>query len=517
MVAGAIARETIMSDVKTSLKVIAGDDAGNPFLSGLDLPEHAADIVTKIARNPFHSAVWKQSHRDYSLIDSYLKLVVAPTHRAIEIARLLYSAIRRAYVRRDMRTLEYRQRYFGGQTGDNFSPIQMDGMVIKGITGLGKTHMIEAALRSIPQVLVRDRTIPGMTYLWQVVWLKIEMTDVANLEALVMEIANALDRALEAYGVESAHYKMATLRGRSSGAKLTDLLRALETHGVGLIVFDEIKHENFGCDSAMRMREDILKLCNQGIAVALAGNPNGFWDETGELPVVHAKKHAENLLPSQVARRLSKGGHIRLNPSESPDDPDWQIFCRTLWTCQLLPKIGPASLDISHILHKVSAGFPDFGVVAFGAGQVLAAQRGHDALLPSDLLDGAQGSTLLKDMAPLIRAFHTRDSILLRRVEDANATYYDRLWKPAPNLPVSAENPTAGFIETALPIDTKQQESLLRQMAAATKGSVSRTLSRRQREPSATVQEMVPYHLDQLDLIITKKNKTTKTNWEEDK
>lgn len=499
-----------MSIADASLRLISADESDNPFLTGLDLPEMAHDIVAKIARNPFRSAGWRQRHQDLSLIGEYLKMVVAPTHQAIDIARLLYSSIRRAYLRRDMRTPEYRRRYYGNSPSDGFSPIQMDGMVIKGITGLGKTHMIEAALRSVPQVIDRGGTIPGMTYLKQVVWLKIEMTEVANLEALVMEIATAIDRALEAHGARSEHYQVATLRGRSAGAKWTDILRVLETHGVGLIVFDEIKYRNFGCASAMRMREDILKLCNRGIAVALAGNPNGFWDETDELLSTSTRESADNLLPSQVARRLSSGGHIRLSPSDGHDHPDWQIYCRALWTCQLLPKIDPPSEEIWSILHMVSAGFPDFAAAAFGAGQVLAARRGHDVLTSSDLLDAARDLPLLKAMAPLIRAFNTKDAMLLRRVEDADVSYFERVWRAAPRLPLADENPKVTFMETPAPAGKEAQELLLRKMSAATKGGVSRSLIHAQREPSALVEAMVPYHLDQLDQIISESGEPRK-------
>ena len=487
---------------KAPFKVITGSDPGNPFLQGLILPVSAADIVAAIARDPFRSDSWRARHRDPSMLDDYLEMVVAPTHPAIDIARAFFSAVMRTYERRDMRSAEYRRRYYAARAdeGNLLVRLQMNGIIILGITGSGKTHLIDAALMAVPQVIKRHRSIPTLELLLQIVWIKVDMTDVANLEALAMEMAKALDKAL---GGGDKIYNAVTQRGRSVGAKFSDVMRHMETYGVALIVFDEIKQTNFSGDKAARIREAMLKLCNSGFSVALAGNPLGFWTDLEDADlIVDASSKISTQLPSQVARRLTAGGKIRLDPAEDITDPDWRILVDTIWPCQLVPDVAPLSPDIDRLLHVASGGIPAFLKAVFSAAQQLALNRGHTAMALNDIQDAADKLPLLRSMAPLIRAFNTKDPVLLRQVADVDQAYYDRRWRRQSTASPSHVAPIAGLVEVPQTPDGAEQEAILRKLSAATRGGLTRSANRSARSPSAVIRDMVPYHLDQLDQII---------------
>lgn len=73
------------------------------------------------------------------------------------------------------------------------------GVVVLGLTGLGKTFLLVAALSTIPQTIERTG-IPGMSSVIQITWIRIDMSSIASIEALAEQIIRAVDDALDAGG-----------------------------------------------------------------------------------------------------------------------------------------------------------------------------------------------------------------------------------------------------------------------------------------------------------------------------
>lgn len=407
-------------DIPTDGSCSADEQPLNPLLESLPDPKVDTDLVRLLAYDPFRDPIWKQENGDPLRLPDHLRTVYIPTKKSLEIASAFYSCVRNGYIRRNPYLPAVWSSFYNLEEVHMVSgtgPVYPNCMVLSGITGLGKSHIVLRVLSTLPQTIHHIDFGPHFASLTQIVWLYIDMSTGAGIKALLLEILNKIDDTL----MSRTNYAEQNSKERISVERLiNNTIRVLKTHFCGVIVLDEIQKQNFGQKSGSeRVRNFLLKLLNTGIPIILVGNPLGlkFEENKGE--------------SAQLSRRLQAHAKVRIDPANGHDDSDWKILVRGLWRCQILPVIAPLHEDIQRALYSLTGGFPDFLSALLAAGQCLAIKRDADFLSEELLRDAARSHPLLQEMKPLIDAFVLRDLVRLQRFSDIDHEYYQELWSKA--------------------------------------------------------------------------------------
>lgn len=195
------------------------------------------------------------------------------------------------------------------------------GILISGITGTGKTHIVKRALSVFApeQVISHSNSEAcGWARLDQIVYLHILVPSNGSLGALLPMICRAVDELI------GTQYRDEYLKEQHRKPNLSNgiafVCSMLSSHRVAAVVIDENQSENLDRSPW----QDDLRLCflymlNAGIGIVLLGNPSAF----------------ENLYESsQLLRRFSDGGIFKLSRAKSFAEPGWieyasgmQEFC----------------------------------------------------------------------------------------------------------------------------------------------------------------------------------------------
>ncbi|MCZ8222047.1 MAG: AAA family ATPase [Acidovorax sp.] len=180
------------------------------------------------------------------------------------------------------------------------------GMILKGMTGSGKTALIERTLEIIaPHQVIdhEDCEAWGMYGLKQCVYLRIDHASNGTRGGLLKRILHGLDEALGT-GYFQQHQRTGNI-----DSLLVVVCKLLVHHRVALLCIDEKQQSNFQ-DSpwALEFVLFYMQLMNLGVSVVLAGNPLAF-------------EQLES--SSQVMRRFSVGGDHALKPATSVIEPWW--------------------------------------------------------------------------------------------------------------------------------------------------------------------------------------------------
>lgn len=165
-------------------------ESSNPLLAGIFLASNEAELLPLLARNPFWDYKWLADNQDIDLFRAYLSCVVVPTNSVIEIGLNIHRAFKASAYQLNPAVQNNRIDYFlPSHSTAAFSMTQTThcGVVILGITGLGKTYALVAALNTIPQTIKRPG-LPGMSAVTQITWIRIDMSGIASIEALAEQI-----------------------------------------------------------------------------------------------------------------------------------------------------------------------------------------------------------------------------------------------------------------------------------------------------------------------------------------
>ena len=485
--------------IRTTTEVDGGDE-GNPLLEGLTLTTSEVEMLPLIARDPFRNAAWRRQNQDPDLIRFYLQQVVVPTRTALRVGTALHRALKIALHQQDPRIAENKRQYFA--TGDSlvkpeFSRGIHDGMCILAETGAGKSHLIEAALSTIPQRIVR-KNIPGIDTVTQITWIKIDMSGLPSVEALARRLVESVDNILGHEG----QLLEATFRGkRSVQAMMQAAIRLLKTHFCGLIVFDEIQPDNFAVATAAPIRSWMLILANVGFGLVYAGNPLGF---KLQMPKVKKATDRQHVYSTQIMRRLFSAENIRIDPAQSHADSDWLFFTKAVNGCHLFGGERPFDPNLELRKFQLTAGISDYYVELHCSIERLLAKN------PAQVVDlklvelAAKMTPKLKEMKHVIDAFLHKDLIALRLCSDIDYEYYAKLWhqEDSPKNTGQAVGPV-GIV--AMPSgDVNAVQSLIEDQNAANR-RMKRNKDNAERELNPAAEAVRTHHLGELDQLISGK------------
>jgi hypothetical protein len=185
-------------------------------------------------------------------------------------------------------------------------------MTIVGISGSGKTTMLEQVLGYFPQVIEHKKykdSFPGVSN--QVIWLKVNCPYNASVRDLCESILAMLDDAL---GID------ATIPASRNGSLARQIAQKIKSSFLGVLVIDEMQRLKFSRTGGEATLIDFLHEIVDSLGVSLVFCGNHPFEET------LSKK-------LRIARRAESGGYMVLS-APGYNTPDWQSFINYLWPLQ---------------------------------------------------------------------------------------------------------------------------------------------------------------------------------------
>lgn len=391
----------------------------NPFIRQLDEYLSTDTLEERLAYSPLDGqdipAMPREERLD--LLDRMQLELFEPTTTSLQIATRLFRLIRRGYLPRNPELPEVRRKLmtiasFNGQEISKLPwlPSYACGMRIAGETGCGKSYELRRALHLLPSIISHERNEKaGWTHLLQVVWLYVPMSHDGSLGGLLLNILCALD---EVAGTEYASTKSLI---RLSNEKLAVRIASiLLTHGVGVLVIDELQSRNFtGGKHGGLAATFFLRVLNFGIPVVLVGNPYGM--------------EALDRF-SQDMRRISAGGSFDMTPM-SETDFDWEHCLRpALLRYNVMPRPGIAKDKKGRSLFTYSGGIRDYACRMRVESQRLALEIGNNQVSVDHMKAAFAGPAFSEKDRQLITAFRDRKPIDLQGWEDIRWKKYAMDW-----------------------------------------------------------------------------------------
>jgi len=323
----------------TSQKYIAAslgtemDDKDNPLLAaeGLSsIPMWLSDrkaLALALANSPVSYAGGTLNNQETRALatDEYSKIFV-PTIQSLKIAAAMLRVIYQEFQRRNPRYAQTQMLLNSASMLTRqdherppWSPIQAKGMVLEGVTGIGKSHIIKRIQHLLPQVVTHEADGSwGVFRLKQLVWLTVPMPADHTRKGLLASILAEMDRVM---GTE---YVPNLIRSSSRIEYLiVHVMQALIQHRCGMLVIEEAQESNLGSKIfSSDFLNFFLRLLNYGVPIMIVGNPLAFRE-------LHT--HA------QVEDRFSEGGWFTMTPEIGPETPQWQkAWIPGLWEPSLL-------------------------------------------------------------------------------------------------------------------------------------------------------------------------------------
>jgi hypothetical protein len=398
--------------------------ADNPFLASLPLPVDFDNLPGLLLSEPLNTElIGSKSPHERAHLLAKISSHFIPTSTAVDIADAILGAIFAGYGERNPCLAEIKKRRYlvGGWQGSfsgggpTFVAKNVRCVTIEGITGLGKSTVVDRTLSLLPQVVVHGPSeAAGWTMQKQLVWVKVDMTSDGSRLGFLMQLYQQIDAALGTDFLSQFSTKRWTVEQH-----MVSVAKILYNCFCGALIIEEIQARNFA-EAASRnlMLLFFLRLANLGIPIVLIGNPMGFEGFSDF---------------SQDVRRLSSGGRFELWPALSPQDDDWAEFLVPgMLQFNVLPK-QPMMKDAAGLLFNCTGGVYDFLARLLAHAQLLALRRGQDCISDADVLDAYDGPTI-KASHPLIRSLADRSLTGLSQFSDVPATAFATRWAEADNL-----------------------------------------------------------------------------------
>lgn len=259
------------------------------------------------------------------LTDDYQKIFV-PTYQAIQIADRMLSTLLYGLERRNpnwpevQRWINSTQQWYGRSVDQiPWNPVQAKGIILEGMTGIGKSHIVERVLSLLPQVVDHEpKGDWGMLKLRQLVWLKVPMPADHSRSGLLASILAGMDHVLE-----TDYYRSLMRPSSKIEILIVGVMQLLVQHRCGMLIIEESQEANLGSKIFSRdFLNFFLRILNWGIPTMIVGNPLSF---------LELRMHAQDV------DRFSEGGWFSMFPEWGPQSDTWtKSWLPGLWQPSLL-------------------------------------------------------------------------------------------------------------------------------------------------------------------------------------
>lgn len=378
------------------------EHAGNPLLEALPPFRQSHELIDAFGRFP-HIAEEERQLPAYmrmmavSRINNYLEPL--PAHGSvIDNVGLI---IRSGYVNRNPSNQEYqkalKQFYreamdgkpqpLGGSTAPN-----APSFALFGVSGVGKSTVVERSLSFLPQVLHHNRYNFS-----QVSWIKLDCPLDGSLKQLLFDMLREFDTLLGTnYANQIKNKKTTTI-----DEVIASVAAVALSHHLGIFVIDEIQHllDSSGIGQAKMLNFFVYFTNKVKIPMLTVGTPRALHLLTGTF---------------REARRIGDNGAIIWDSLSF--DEEWDFFLDGLWKYQWTANMVPLTNKLSSLIYEKTQGIHALVVRLFQLSQLQAISNGDDRLSPKLIEQVAHDK--FKLVAPMIDALRKGDQTAIDKYED---------------------------------------------------------------------------------------------------
>jgi len=272
------------------------------------------------------------------------------------------------------------------------------GLSIIGISGMGKSTLINNIFSLYDQVINHSRYHRKLFTFRQIVWMKLECPQGGLLSGLCKSFFKEVDRLL---GTNTYERFVRSGRRRVEDM-LLDMAAVATRHCIGTLIIDEIQNlrDAKGANAA-DLLDFLVRLDNElGIPVVLVGTPKALPVLTGEF---------------RRARRAGGQGDFPWDRMQE-DDEEWEIFTNALWKYQYVKTPCPLTKELRHYLYHESQGITDIAVKAYMLAQIEGITSDKEVIGKEELEAVAQNGLCF--VQPYLNALRTDNLEALKEYED---------------------------------------------------------------------------------------------------
>ena len=217
------------------------EHAGNPLIEALPPFRQAGELIHEFRRYPHITDDERKLPKATRMMAvSRLNAYLEPLTCHLDVIEKIGLIVRAGYTHRNPLNDAYRKwlvslyreamegkiRALGAST-----PSTAPSFALFGVSGVGKSTVIERALSFLPQLLRHEKH-----HFVQVVWLKLDCPLDGSLKQLLGAILAKLDDML------GTSYRKSIGRGRTVDELILDVAKIVAQHHLGLLVIDEIQN-----------------------------------------------------------------------------------------------------------------------------------------------------------------------------------------------------------------------------------------------------------------------------------
>lgn len=379
---------------------------GNPFIEALP-PIYSETEIDQLLR---YDSGYDESERHLAselrlhLIANAVRFI-HPFTNYYELEQRISRMIRAGYVDRNYFLqpgfhLKNRQKINSLQLGVT-APLPnaaARGLSIIGISGMGKSTLINNIFSLYDQVINHSRYHGKPFTFRQIVWMKLECPQGGLLSGLCKSFFKEVDRLL---GTNT--YERFVRSGRRRVEDMLLDMAALATrHCIGTLIIDEIQNlrDAKGANAA-ELLDFLVRLDNElGLPIVLVGTPKALPVLTGEF---------------RRARRAAGQGDFPWDRMQE-DDEEWEIFTNALWKYQYVKTPCTLTKELRHCLYHESQGITDLAVKAYMLAQIEGITSGKEVIDKEELALVAQNGLCF--VQPYLKALRTDNLEAIKEHDD---------------------------------------------------------------------------------------------------
>jgi hypothetical protein len=274
------------------------------------------------------------------------------------------------------------------------------GLTLLGITGIGKTVMVESWLKLHPQLYVH-REYRGKPFTHtQVTYLRLQCPKDGSIHALIDTFFQAMDALHHSVEIDTGYRDAYNRGGRTIQELIPSMARLAAQHGLGLLILDEV--QDLKPRGAGPILSFLVQLVNTiGVPVVLVGGLEA-------LPILTEQ--------FRQARRGQTEGDMVVGRSEA--GREFRAFCERMWRFQYTSEDTPLTDEIVAELHAGSQGITQYVVLLHKLAQERAISLDRPRVTPGLIRSVAQDSfTLAK---PTLNTLRHGNPEFIQRLQDVN-------------------------------------------------------------------------------------------------
>lgn len=386
---------------------LLSDYNGNPFIEALPGILSPRAAIEKMRFHPNYSEEERHypAHLRIHCVER-LSDLIEPINKHIEVEQFFSRVIRHGYISRNPLSKDNTILLNLGSEAIRVKDVNYVksswqsrstacGQVILGMSGIGKSTVVESVLLQYPQVIIHSKYIDRNLFVKQVVWLKLECPYDGGIKGLCLKFFKAFDNLLG-----TSYYSKFAVH-KSTEEMLPAMAQVATLHGLGMLIIDEIQNlDQAKSGGEKKMLNFLVELIN-----------------TFSLPVVIIGTYKADFLFNSAFRDARRGTG-QLNPfwHRMSNDKEWEAFINVIWKYQWTKNISELTPSIINTLYEESQGIIDIAIKLFKLAQWRAITTRRDII--NEQLISSVASDHFKLIRPMLDAIKSGKEKELGKYED---------------------------------------------------------------------------------------------------